>query len=385
VDNEIFYGGPPSRLEAWLRLRKSGDPRILRLAFGVVSITWLPLLLLTAARGDLLPRAGAGSFLQDFAVHARYLIAIPLLILAEAVCVPRLGAIVRQFEESDLVRDSDRSRFDAALASTRRLRDSNGTELLVIGLSYLIVMGLVFSVSQRFPAWQLAKGSGLDHYSLAGWWHWLVSLPLLLMLLLGWVWRLCLWTRLLWLISRLDLHLLASHPDHAAGLMFVGYSVRAWSLPALAPGVIAAGTIANQVVHAGVSPLTFKYVVLGLTVSTVLVFTAPLTVFYGNLLSAWRSAILRYGALAERVGHEFEAKWLGRAREFPEDPLQTGAFSATTDLYQVVSNIYAMKFVPVDVQSVIVLAVATVLPFVPVLLISEPLDVMLRKLASFLV
>jgi len=385
VDNEIFYGGPPSRLEAWLRLRKSGDPRILRLAIGVVTITWLPLLLLTAARGDLLPRPGAGSFFQDFAVHARYLIAVPLLILAEAVCVPRLGAIARQFEESDLIRDSDRSRFDAALASTRRLRDSSVTELLVIALSYLMVMGLVFSVSQRFPAWQLAQGNGLEHYSLAGWWHWLVSLPLLLMLLLGWLWRLFLWTRLLWLISRLDLHLLASHPDHAAGLLFAGYSVRAWSLPALAPGVIAAGTIANQVVHTGASPLAFKFVVLGLVVVTVLIFTAPLAVFYGNLLAAWRSAILEYGALAERVGHEFESKWLGLSRKFPEDPLETGAFSATTDLYQVVSNVYAMKPLPVDAQSMIALAAATVLPFVPVLLISEPLDVMLRKLASFLV
>jgi len=94
---------------------------------------------------------------------------------------------------------------------------------------------------------------------------------------------------------------------------------------------------------------------------------------------------VEYGALAERVGHVLESKWLEGAPGFPEDPMETGAFSATTDLYQIVSNVYAMKFVPLDVQSVIFLAAMTLLPFVPVLLISEPLDVMLQKLASFLV
>jgi hypothetical protein len=385
VENEIFDGGPPSRLEAWLRLRKSGDRRVIRLAIGVVAIAWLPLLVLTAVQGDLMHRPGSGSFLQDFAVHARFLVAMPLLILTEAVCIPRLGAIARQFVESDLVLDSDRYRFDAALASTRRLHDSNVIELAVIAISYLAVTGLAFSVSQRFPAWQLAAGNGLDHYSLAGWWHLLVSLPLLLMLLLGWVWRLLLWTRLLWQISHLNLHLLASHPDHAAGILFTGYSVRAWALPAMAPAVIAAGTIANRVVHDGVAPLSYKYLVLGLVVCIVLLFTAPLLVFSRNLLAAWRAGILDYGALAERVGHVLESKWLARGQGFPEDPMETAAFSATTDLYQVVSNVYAMKFVPVDLQSVIFLAAVTLLPFVPVLLISEPLDVMLQKLASFLV
>ena len=194
-----------------------------------------------------------------------------------------------------------------------------------------------------------------------------------------------LWTRLLWLISHLNLHLLASHPDHAAGIMFTGYSMRAWALPAMMPAVIVAGTVANRIVHDGESPLTYKYLVLGLSVCTVLVFMAPLLVFTRNLLGAWRSGIKRYGGLAERVGHVLENKWLENKQEFPEDPMETGAFSATTDLYQVVSNVYAMKFVPVDLQSVIFLAVFTLLPFVPVLLISEPLDVMLKKLAGFLV
>jgi hypothetical protein len=72
-------------------------------------------------------------------------------------------------------------------------------------------------------------------------------------------------------------------------------------------------------------------------------------------------------------------------RDFAENPLQTQAFSATTDLYQVAANVYTMKFMPVDLISAALLASATLLPFLPVLLISQPLDQMLSKLAGFLI
>jgi hypothetical protein len=225
----------------------------------------------------------------------------------------------------------------------------------------------------------------MHRFSPAGWWQLLVSLPLLLVFELGWLWRLFLWTRFLWLVSRLDLHLLAAHPDRAAGLMFAGYSIRAWALPAATPSVIVAGGIANRIVHQGAAISSFKFLILGITVCVVLSFMAPLAVFAGNLMAAWRNAVLQYGALAEQVGHKFERDWLSGTHELPENPLQTQAFSATTDLYQVVANVYAMKFMPVDLISTALLASATLLPFLPVLLISQPLDQMLNKLVGFLI
>ncbi len=55
-------------------------------------------------------------------------------------------------------------------------------------------------------------------FSLAGWWHLLVSLPLLLILFFGWIWRLALWARFLFLMSRLNLRLIPAHPDNVGGL-----------------------------------------------------------------------------------------------------------------------------------------------------------------------
>ena len=49
-------------------------------------------------------------------------------------------------------------------------------------------------------------------------------------------------------------------------------------------------------------------------------------------------------------------------------------FSATTDLYQVVSNVYQMKAFPIDTQDLIALIVVTLLPFLPALLFEIPVD-----------
>ena len=246
MENEIFDGGLPSELEVWLRLRKPDERPVVRLVVLIAAITWLPLFLLAALHGDLVHAPGSGAFLQDIAVNARFLLALPLLVISESFCIPRFGAIARQFSESDLIRDSDRVRFAAILASTRRLRDSKIAQIAVVIIAYLIVAAMMNSPVSHFPAWHRADGGG--GYSAAGWWALLVSLPMLLIFQLGWFWRLVLWYRMLWLISRLDLHLLAAHPDRAAGLLFVGFSLRTWALPALAISLTAAGAVGNRVI-----------------------------------------------------------------------------------------------------------------------------------------
>ena len=55
------------------------------------------------------------------------------------------------------------------------------------------------------PAWQVSGRGANASLGLAGWWQVLVSLPLLLVLMIGWLWRLLLWARFPWLISRFDL------------------------------------------------------------------------------------------------------------------------------------------------------------------------------------
>jgi hypothetical protein len=59
-------------------------------------------------------------------------------------------------------------------------------------------------------------------------------------------------------------------------------------------------------------------------------------------------------------------------------------FSPTTDLYPVVSNVYQIKSVPPDLQGLVAVIVAVLLPFVPVLLYEIPLNVIVPDLMKLL-
>lgn len=384
ADDALFENGPPIGLQRRLGVVRGDQVDVGRRAIFVVVIGWVPLVILTVMQSAVLHTDGISSLLWETGAHARYLLAAPLLVLAEAGCARRLSAIVRHFVDAGLVTDFDRARYDAAVASTRSLLNSNAAEIVVIALAYLLVALAAFSQPfDQIPAWHKTGGVA-PAFSPAGWWHVLVTLPLLLILLLGWTWRLALWARLLWLIARLDLRLMASHPDRAAGLGFVGYSVRAFSIVALALATIIAGRSAHIVLLGGALPTQYVIFNSGLLVAVVALFAAPLFVFTPNLMNAWRRGALEYGALADRVGTAFEDKWLGRDGQVDKAALDKPDFSATTDLYSIVANVYALRLVPIDLKSVIMLGSAMLLPFVPVVFLALPVEQILAGLKKLL-
>jgi hypothetical protein len=379
----LFEHAPPVGVQRRLGLVDPDNLHTRSRAALVVLVGWVPLVLLTLVQGAVFGTEQIAALLKETGVHARYLIAAPLLIAAEARCAPRLKAIMRHFVETGLVRDGARGRFDAALASTRRLVESPVSEVVVWGLAYTIAATSALSQLDQIPAWH-RSGGAVPIFSLAGWWHVLVSLPLLLVLILGWIWRLVLWARLLWLVSRLDLRVIASHPDHAAGLSFVGHSVRAFAIVGLALATIAAGRSAHLVLVGGTVPTVHLAFNVGLLVFVAALFVAPLLAFTPILMQTWRRGEFEYGALAHRVGDAFEQKWLGGNRKVDHDALEQPDFSATTDLFQVVSNVHALRFVPIDLKDIITLAVAMLVPFVPVVLLAIPVEAIWTGIKSLL-
>jgi hypothetical protein len=381
----LFEGGPPCKSLTWIGLIRAGRADIPRRALFAVAVGWLPLAILTALQGDFIRADAANSFLLDFGVHARFLIAAPLLILAESTCAPRLAAIARQFVRSGLVSDSDRDRYEGAVSSSRRLMNSGAAEIAAVALAYALIAAIYITKPiSEVPGWH---GMIQDNYvsvSPAGWWALLVSLPLLLISELGWLWRVCIWTRFLWLMSKLNLRLIPAHPDHAAGLGFVSSSLNAFLALGFIVGITAAGPVMNQIVHHGASPLQFKLLVAGVTAAVVLLFAAPLFVFVRCLHAEQHRGKFEYGALAVRMGQQLEHKWLTPAQDVDEAALEVSDFSATTDLYSVVSNVHAMKIIPLDVRGVAVLVIATWLPFLPLALLVTPFDVILRKVVGLL-
>jgi len=210
----LFEGGPPLALERRLGLIKPGDRRVLLRAFIVALIGWPPLLALTAIRETFAHDGSFWYFLHDFGAHARFLITAPLLVIAEAWCLPRLSRIPLQFLDSGIVRDSDRDLLLVEFASTRRFLNSIWVEILAVLFAYGAVAGLAAMLAVKdLPKWYIYLGSRHPVYTAAGQWHVFVSLPLLAVLVLGWMWRHFLWWRLLSRISKLNFRLIPGHPE----------------------------------------------------------------------------------------------------------------------------------------------------------------------------
>jgi len=72
---------------------------------------WLPLLGLAVLEGQALGGRAAVPFLLDVDVHVRFLVALPLLIVAELVVHQRMRVVVRQFLERQLIPESAMTRF----------------------------------------------------------------------------------------------------------------------------------------------------------------------------------------------------------------------------------------------------------------------------------
>lgn len=378
----IFEGGPPRRLTALAHLPSPVAPNAGVRAVLAFGLCWAPLATLVAI-DIVLGRAGIlYSFVEDIGVHARYAVAVPLLVMGHVVCARRLGLIARHFQASGLLEGEDLKRAADALDAARRRVHSLWAEAVVLVVVYAQVIAVVLwqPAVLRQADWQVAA-DGVS-LSAAGWWHAMISIPLLMSLLLGWVWRIGNWAWFLGRIARLDLRLVAAHPDQAGGLGFLAQSVRAFGIVGMALGTIAAGRFAFVHRHGLDTPFTTPLLMGGVAVISLIFAVGPLLTFSRPLMQAWRQGAMHYGALATDMGAQFERTWFTGDRGRPM--LAEPDFSAATDLYQVVSNVFAMRFVPIDPRSLIILMGATLAPFVPAMFLSMPAQLVIDELKGLL-
>ena len=252
ADFSLVLGGPLYQL-----LRRSGlsdDALTLvhRRILAFVLVTWVPLLLLSTLEGRAWWGATKVPFLLNFEIHARLLLALPLLVLAELIVHVRMRRALVQFLARNLIRESDVPRFNALITSATRLRNSVAVEVSLIVLVYGLGIVVAEYIAVDVNTWAAGRsGSGFASRSLAGWWQTLVSVPIFQFLLLRWYFRLFIWTRLLWQVSRIELQLVPTHPDRAGGLGFLANIVYAFTPLLVAHGVLLAGLIADRIFFVG--------------------------------------------------------------------------------------------------------------------------------------
>jgi hypothetical protein len=368
-----FDTGPFARVQDRLRLGRLERPRVVRRAIILSAIAWLPLLILAATEGLAMGATPRESLLLDLSAYARFLIALPALVIAERVCLPRLAAIARHFGDSGLISDADRPRYEAAIASTGQLLERRWAAWVLVLVAYVWT---VLTSQVLYPAelstWVARITDGERTLSLAGWWRHLVSQPLFLLLAAAWLWRVAIWARFVWKVSRLNLQLVPAHPDLVGGLSFVNSSLGAFALVSFAIGATFSGSVAESIFVDRQAPGDFRFVPVFAVVVVLILFAAPLLPFGRALRSARRQGMYAYGELAAAVGRRFERRWLGGHGSVDDEALKVPDFSATTDLYGIAANVRDMRTVTMELRSLAPLVATSLLPFLFVVVLVVP-------------
>lgn len=377
LDFSLVLGGPLYQLFRKARLEGDHLELLYRRMIVIPLFAWLPLLLLAlfVSLGDSSTRV---SFFHDVEVHVRFLVALPILIAAELVVHSRLRPAVRRFVERRIVPPAEVHRFYGAVDGAVKLRNSISLEVGLLIIIYTVGLWVWNGrVGVDVATWY-ARPGGRWHLTPAGIWYVFISIPILQFVLLRWYVRFFIWYRFLWQVSRIKLNLIATHPDRAGGLAFVGGGVYSFGPILFAQGAMLAGLIASRVLYRGENLLSFKLQAIGFVAFFVFAILAPLVMFTPQLAQAKRKGLADYGLLAQRYVEGFEQKWVVAPSD--EELLGAADIQSLADLGNSYAVIKEMRIVPFGLQDISRLAIATAAPMVPLLLTIWPLEELLTRI-----
>ncbi|HEY1873023.1 MAG TPA: hypothetical protein VGG67_01340 [Steroidobacteraceae bacterium] len=382
-DFSLVHGGPLFQL--LLRTHLTGDAMtlVVRRVILFVLITWVPLLALSALGGHLLDGGVALPFLLDIETHIRFLVVVPLLLAAELVVHRRLLPVAGSFRDRKLIREADDERFDAAINSAFRLRNSVLAEVLLLAFVYGVGVLVVWRhTALAVSTWYAQVSGGSPTLDSAGIWYAYVSLPIFQFLLLRWYFRVFIWVRFLWQVSRIELRLVPTHPDQLGGLGFLNNTAFAFAVLLMAHGALLAAQIANRIFFAGAALQNFKEEIFAMLVFLLCLVFGPLLVFSPQLSRAKRQGLLDYGTLAERYVREFDGKWLRRGAG-PSEPLMGSAdIQSLADMGNSFTVVRTMRVAPITRDAVLELSAAVLVPLAPLLLTVMPIEQLLKRLVA---
>lgn len=351
-------------------------------ALAAVAITYLPILVLASIEGVAWGQSVRMPLLCDITETCRFLLVGPLLIASEAFVDPWIIQSVRYVRDRLTVRD-ELPRFEKSIAKAVRLRDSYFVE-------FFLLIGVF--------GWQWVEVSVVPHNAMTSWhcvpsgesptnaylWCVYISRPLVRFLWFRWIWRYLVWSLFLVRLARMKLNIVPTHPDKLGGLGIIAAGHRQFTILALTFGVQAASIVGEQIIFEGKKLLSFKEEVIGVVIIVLLFFLTPLLTFTGKLLEAKRIGLFEYGAFAEQVTSAFHTKWIGSVKE-KEQVLATGEVQSLSNLantYQVVRN---MSISLIGKDNALAFVLATLLPFVPLLLTVYPFEELVKHVLKVVI
>ncbi len=355
-----------------------------------IGITWLPLLILTALEGSVYKTGAGVSFFTDINPHARFLIAVPILLLAGQIIDPLVGAVVQHIKTSGLLPESSRAQFTRALDNMTRRRDSIWPDIVIIVIAATISMlakpGYGETELEKVSTWLWASDGNSLSISRAGWWYFLFAAPLAQIVLYRWIWRFIIWIGFLYHVSRTRLALLPTHGDLTGGLGILSNGQFAFVTIFLAFGTLLSAGLAHEMLVDGLSMKEANAIIYGIIIAQLIAIVAPLLLFTKQLFNAKRLGRRQYGALGYRLSNAFDKKW--NQEEAPmeqgKDILTAVDPSALADYNAVYETISGMHIFPMKIRTIALMGIILAVPFAPLVFIEMPLNEVLQRILNAL-
>ena len=378
----IIKGGLLDQALLFLHVIRPDNPKntVRKIIFFVI-ITWFPLLVLNLFFGYFWGDLVKVPFLYDFPSHVRFLIAIPMLFIAEGIADKRVKLIVNQFNKSELLFEKDKPEFERIKKITDRMVTSAWAEAIIL---VLITGNLYFRVvghQTEISSWQFPDVNADQKASWAAWWLFTVSMPVFQFILGRWLWRWIVWYRLHMMISNINLNLSPSHPDKAGGIGFLGEPPAPFSMVTLTFGIVISAVIASKMIFFE-KQLEDFYIHIGVfVILCILINMLPLVIYFKVMRLTRIKGIFEYSALIQKHHLQFKDKWFVTTTN---DELLVGSpdISSMCDFSPVYEAIERMTPFPFDLKAMLATVVTSIVPLVPLAALIMPVGDLLKLLVG---
>jgi hypothetical protein len=372
------------RLQRRVGLIPAGGLGVVRRAVFWSMLAWLPIVAWAWYRGRVGVPPVDESLLAHYGVHARFLVAVPLFIVAEGMAHAFTTKLLPYFVTSGLVPEAALPAFRQALADTARLRNATLPWIAILAIVIGVLTAATITGDVHEINWAVEGEGSATHPGFGAWWLLYVGRGIYLTLMLGWLWRVVLFLMLFRKISKLGLSIVPTHPDRNGGLGFLARFPVVFAPVVFAIAAVLASGWAHDVVYHQLSVRDLKWEMLAFVVVVLAVFLSPVAVFAKTLSSAKKRALLEYGALVGRHGRLVRERWI-EGREVKDDAVlgapELGPVADTVAMYEAVAR---MRPLLVSKQSVAPLVVAALVPMLAVLSLQIPVVELVKRLVGAL-
>jgi len=371
-----LLGGPLQWLGCRLGLIR-GDTNTLRLGVALGGSAWGVLILLQLMEGSV-PRLIS---MAAIGVHVRFLLVIPLFFLCEAWVAPQMTEFARYIVRSGLVRGTALPALASTIRCVGRLKDSWLAEgFFLLAAFALPMIETIAPLPGTTGRWESILHSARGGFSAVIAWYLAFCLPLFRFLIFRWLWRLGLWTYFLWRVEQLNLNLIPTHSDGAAGLGYLEIVHEEFVPLALAISALLSAQFAEDFSSGTVAFANLYSLVPMVMALTAALFVGPLFIFARKLWICRWTGMSEYMGMASRYVTAFDNKWIRDENSSGESQLGTGDLQSLADLTNSVNVVRGMRPIPASKRLITELALSAVLPLLPLLLFKYPIDQLASRL-----